>query len=61
MPVHRLVQAVTLGPDAADVASQWKQAAAALIEAAIPADTDPPATLAGVRGAAAARPGGSGR
>ena len=42
--VHRLVQAVTLGQMPADLASQWRQAAAALIEAAIPADTDPPET-----------------
>jgi hypothetical protein len=41
--VHRLVQAVTLAQVRADVAGQWKQAAAALIEAAIPADTDLPA------------------
>ncbi len=43
--VHRLVQAVTADQMSADLASQWRQAAAALIEAAIPADTDPqPAT-----------------
>lgn len=38
--VHRLVQAVTTGQMPADVADQWRQAAA-LIEAAIPANTDP--------------------
>jgi hypothetical protein len=38
--VHRLVQHVTLAQVSADVAAQWKQAAAALVEAAIPADTD---------------------
>ncbi len=42
--VHRLVQAVTAGQMPADLAGQWRQAAAALIEAAIPADTDPPET-----------------
>jgi hypothetical protein len=35
--VHRLVQAVT-----AELASQWRQAAAALVEAAIPADPSLP-------------------
>jgi Tetratricopeptide repeat len=38
--MHRLVQHVTLAQVSADVADQWKQAAAALVEAAIPADTD---------------------
>ena len=42
--VHRLVQAVTLDQMPADVARQWRQAAAALIEAAIPANTEPPQT-----------------
>jgi hypothetical protein len=42
--VHRLVQAVTLDQMSADLARQWHQAAAALIEAAIPANTDPPQT-----------------
>jgi hypothetical protein len=42
--VHRLVQAVTADQMPAELASQWRQAAAALIEAAIPADTDPPKT-----------------
>ena len=40
--VHRLVQAVTLDQMPADVADQWRQASAALIEAAIPADTQLP-------------------
>ena len=42
--VHRLVQAVTIDQMPGDLAGQWRQAAAALIEAAIPADTDPPQT-----------------
>ena len=42
--VHRLVQAVTIDQMPGDLAGQWRQAAAALIEAAIPADTDPPET-----------------
>ena len=42
--VHRLVQAVTADQMPAELASQWRHAAAALIEAAIPADTDLPAT-----------------
>jgi Domain of unknown function (DUF4062)/Tetratricopeptide repeat len=42
--MHRLVQAVTADQMPADLASQWQQAAAALIEAAIPADSDLPAT-----------------
>jgi hypothetical protein len=40
--VHRLVQAVTVGQMPADVAGQWRQAAAALIKAAIPANIDLP-------------------
>jgi hypothetical protein len=40
--LHRLVQAVTIDQTPGDLAGQWRQAAAALIEAAIPADTDPP-------------------
>ena len=36
--VHRLVQAVTAAQMSAEVAGQWRQAAAALIEAAIPSD-----------------------
>jgi hypothetical protein len=42
--VHRLVQAVTADQMPAELASQWRQAAAALIEAAIPADTALPET-----------------
>jgi Tetratricopeptide repeat len=40
--VHRLVQVITTHQMPADLASQWRQAAAALIEAAIPADTQLP-------------------
>ena len=42
--VHRLVQAVTADQIPDGLASQWRQAAAALIEAAIPADTALPDT-----------------
>ena len=42
--VHRLVQNVMLDQMPADLAGQWRQAAAALIEAAIPADPELPAT-----------------
>ena len=42
--MHRLVQAVTVDQMPAELASQWRQAAAALIEAAIPADTALPGT-----------------
>ena len=42
--VHRLVQAVTADQMPAELARQWRQAAAALIEAAIPGDTEPPET-----------------
>jgi tetratricopeptide (TPR) repeat protein len=42
--VHRLVQNVMLDQMLADLAGQWRQAAAALIEAAIPADTGLPDT-----------------
>ena len=42
--VHRLVQAVTADQMPAELACQWRQAAAALIEAAIPDDTDLPET-----------------
>ena len=42
--VHRLVQAITVDQMPADVAGQWRQAAAAVIEAAIPADADQPET-----------------
>jgi Domain of unknown function (DUF4062)/Tetratricopeptide repeat len=41
--VHRLVQAVTVEQMPAELASQWRQGAAALIEAAIPDDTKLPA------------------
>ena len=41
--VHRLVQTVTLAQVSADVAGQWEQAAAALVEAAVPADPELPA------------------
>jgi hypothetical protein len=41
--VHRLVQAVTADQMPTGLASQWRQAAAALIEEAIPADTQLPA------------------
>ena len=37
--VHRLVQAVTADQMPAELAQAWRQAAAALVEAAIPADT----------------------
>jgi hypothetical protein len=42
--VHRLVQAVTTNQMPTDLAGQWRQAAAALIEAAIPDDTHLPET-----------------
>ena len=42
--VHRLVQAVTTDQMPAELKQAWRQAAAALIEAAIPADTELPAT-----------------
>ena len=42
--VHRLVQAVTADQMPAKLAYQWRQAAAALIEAAIPGDTRQPQT-----------------
>jgi Tetratricopeptide repeat len=42
--VHRLVQAVTLDQMPADLAAAWRQAAAALIEAAIPGDSRQPGT-----------------
>jgi hypothetical protein len=42
--VHRLVQAITLDQTPADIRQQWQQAAAALVEAAIPADTRLPAS-----------------
>jgi Tetratricopeptide repeat len=40
--VHRLVQAVTADQLSEEMADQWQQAAAILIEAAIPDDTDSP-------------------
>jgi post-segregation antitoxin (ccd killing protein) len=42
--VHRLVQAVTADQMPAELARELRGAVAALIEDAIPADTDPPAT-----------------
>ena len=38
MSVHRLVQAVTVDQMPAELAAQWRQAASAVIEAAIPGD-----------------------
>ncbi|WP_166678495.1 tetratricopeptide repeat protein [Kribbella voronezhensis] len=40
--VHRLVQHVTLAQEPANAVGQWRQAAGALVEAAIPADPDLP-------------------
>jgi hypothetical protein len=40
--VHRLVQAVTLDQMARELAAEWQQAAAAVVEAAIPDDPDQP-------------------
>jgi tetratricopeptide (TPR) repeat protein len=40
--VHRLMQAVTTGQMPAELTGQWRQAAAALIEAAIPTNIDAP-------------------
>jgi hypothetical protein len=40
--VHRLVQAVTTDQMPAELAAQWRHAAAALIEDAIPGDTELP-------------------
>ncbi len=40
--VHRLVQAITLDQLQAEEAGAWRQAAAAVIEAALPADPDAP-------------------
>ena len=42
--VHRLVQAVTADQMPAELATEWRQAAAALIEAAIPHDPELPGT-----------------
>ena len=55
--VHRLVQAITRAQLPADEADGWGQAAAALVQAAVPADPSFACGVAGVRGAAAARPG----
>ena len=44
MSVHRLVQAVTVDQMPAELAAAWRQAAAAVIEAALPADPQPPET-----------------
>jgi hypothetical protein len=41
--VHRLVQAITRDQTPADTQRQWEQAAAALVEAAVPADPRLPA------------------
>ena len=41
--VHRLVQAISRAQLPAEAAGQWEQAAAALIEEAVPADADLPA------------------
>jgi hypothetical protein len=41
---HRLVQAITRGQLTEGQAGQWRQAAAVLVEAAVPADTSPPGT-----------------
>jgi hypothetical protein len=42
--VHRLVQAVTADQMPTELAQAWQQAAAALVETAVPADTEPPAS-----------------
>ena len=42
--IHRLVQAITLAQLPADLQAAWWQAASAVIEAAIPANTDAPET-----------------
>ena len=42
--VHRLVQAVTADQMPAELAQAWRQAAATLVEAAIPGDSDRPET-----------------
>jgi Tetratricopeptide repeat len=42
--VHRLVQAVTAGQMPAELARQWRQSCAALVQAAIPGDTRLPAS-----------------
>ena len=56
--VHRLVQAVTADQMPADLAGQWRQATAALVEAALPAQPWIAEDMAGLCHAAAARPGG---
>ena len=58
--VHRLVQAITRAQLPREAAGQWEQAAAALVEAAVPADPRAARGLADVRGAAPARPGCAG-
>ena len=55
--VHRLVQAIIRAQLPAEAATQWGQAAAALVEGAVPADPRLPAAWPVVRGAAAACPG----
>jgi hypothetical protein len=61
--VHRLVQAVTIDQMAAERAAAWREAAAAVIEAALPADSELPETwpvfAALLPHAQAARPDGS--
>jgi hypothetical protein len=42
--VHRLVQAITRARLTAEAAARWKQAAVVLVEAAVPANTELPAT-----------------
>jgi hypothetical protein len=42
--VHRLVQAVTVGQMSAELSGEWWQAAAAVIEAALPGDAQQPAS-----------------
>src|SRR4029077_17956203 len=42
--VHRLVQAVTTGQMTAELAGEWREAAVAVIEAAIPAEPEEPAS-----------------
>jgi Tetratricopeptide repeat len=42
--VHRLVQAITIAQMPAELAAAWQQAAAAVIEAALPADPESPDT-----------------
>ena len=44
MSVHRLVQAVTIAQMPAELAAAWQRAAAAVIEAALPADPRAPQT-----------------